>query len=333
MAFSENTAGHTLAELTEATVLARIFPRLPSSDEATVGPGDDCAVLRADGSDTVVTSDMMVHGPDFRCAWSTPFDVGWKAAATNLADVAAMGARPTALVVALAVPNAMSIEALEGFTDGMREACQTLAPGCGVVGGDLSVSTTATVAVTALGTLEGRLPVLRSGANDGDTVALAGRLGDAARGLDLLFREGTDENGEPDSIRARALRAQHPDLVLAQVRPVPPIDLGPVAARAGASAMMDVSDGLSLDATRLADASDVTIDLDAERLGADPSTALSGGEDHGLLACFPAQVSLPAGFSPIGRVRSREGNALLIDGAAMEPSGWDPYVQWDGRTG
>lgn len=97
--------------------------------------------------------------------------------------------------------------------------------------------------------------------------------------------------------------------------------------------MMDVSDGLSLDATRLADASGVCIDLCSERLGPEPRMALSGGEDHGILACFPDGTPLPRGFSVIGRVRRRAGDALTVDGAAVDPSGWDPYVQWDGRTG
>ena len=84
--------------------MQRIFPRLPDAEVTVVGPGDDAAVLAAPDGRYVVTTDTMVHGPDFRLAWSTPHDLGWKAAATNLSDVAAMGARPTALVVAVAAP-------------------------------------------------------------------------------------------------------------------------------------------------------------------------------------------------------------------------------------
>src|SRR4051812_23296777 len=207
----------TLGSLGESAVLARIFPRLPDAAAALIGPGDDAAVLAAHDGRFVVTTDMMVHGPDFRLAWSTPFELGWKAAATNLSDVAAMGARPTALVVALAVPPTLSVSSVEGFADGLRAACEALAPGCGVVGGDLSASATFTIAVTAFGDLESRRPVLRSGARPGDVVAIAGELGQAALGLGLLFRDGVDALGEPDAERARALRVRHPAALAAQL--------------------------------------------------------------------------------------------------------------------
>ncbi|HEY6801205.1 MAG TPA: AIR synthase related protein, partial [Agromyces sp.] len=183
------SGGTTIAELGESAVLARILPRLRPGDAALLGAGDDAAVVAAADGRFVVTTDLLVHGPDFRLAWSTPFELGWKAAATNLTDVAAMGARPTALVVAIAAPPATPVAVLEGFADGMREGLATLAPGSGVVGGDLSASAVLTIAVTAFGDLEGRAPVLRSGARVGDLVAHAGARGDAARGLALLFAE------------------------------------------------------------------------------------------------------------------------------------------------
>ncbi|MGN6501414.1 MAG: thiamine-phosphate kinase, partial [Pseudolysinimonas sp.] len=180
----------TLGELGEAEALRRIFPRLPDAAAALVGPGDDAAVLAAPDGRFVVTTDTMVHGPDFRLAWSSPHDLGWKAAATNLSDVAAMGARPTGRVVALAAPADTPAELLEGLADGRRDACAELAPGCGVVGGDLAVSATLVIAVTAFGDLEGRDAVLRSGARPGDVVAVSGTLGVAAAGLALLFERG-----------------------------------------------------------------------------------------------------------------------------------------------
>jgi thiamine-monophosphate kinase len=135
----------TLGSIGEASTLARIFPRLPPASAALVGPGDDAAVLAAPDGRYVVTTDMMIHGPDFRLAWSSAHDLGWKAAATNLADVAAMGAVPTGLVVALAAPADTDIGFLEQFADGLRDGCAVMAPGCGVVGGDLSVSPTLTI--------------------------------------------------------------------------------------------------------------------------------------------------------------------------------------------
>src|ERR1700709_1733870 len=197
----------TLGSIGEAAALARIFPRLLASSAALVGPGDDAAVLAAPDGRFVVTTDMMIHGPDFRLAWSTAHDLGWKAAASNLADVAAMGAVPTGLVVALAAPAATTVSFLEQFADGLRDGCAAMAPGCGVVGGDLSVSPTLTIAVTAFGDLEGRSPVLRSGAMVGDVVAVSGDLGEAGAGIGLLFAEGL-EDGVPNADAAVRLRAE-----------------------------------------------------------------------------------------------------------------------------
>jgi thiamine-monophosphate kinase len=121
--------------------------------------------------------------------------------------------------------------------------------------------------------------------------------------------------------------------VAAQLRPHPPLDLGPAAARAGATAMMDVSDGLIIDATRLADASDVTLAVESAALGPDAAAALSGGEDHALLATFPPGP-LPDGFRAIGTVRARGTESVLVDGAAYEGrAGWDPYRDWDSSRG
>ncbi|AMB58160.1 thiamine-phosphate kinase [Microterricola viridarii] len=329
----------TLAELSEIAVLQRLFPRLPDADAALLGPGDDSAVVAAPDGRFVVTTDMMIQGPDFRLAWSRPQDLGWKAAATNLSDVAAMGARPTALVVAIAAPQQLPVSVLEGIADGLREACAALAPGCGVVGGDLSVSDTLTLAVTAFGDLEGRAPVLRSGARPGDVVAVAeggNTLGQAGRGLALLFARGVDAAGTPDVAAADALRTEHPALLEAQLRPSPPILAGAAAAASGATAMLDVSDGLALDATRIARASGVLIDFDAAALGGHPESALGGGEDHSLLACFPADTALPTGFRPIGRVLALpagEPAGITVDGAPHVPGGWDPYRGWDGHAG
>lgn len=323
------TQPDTLRGIGESATLARIFPRLPDSTYAIVGPGDDSAVMSAPDSRFVVTTDMMIHGPDFRLAWSSPHDLGWKAAASNLADVAAMGATPTALVVAIAAPADAPVSLLEGIADGLRDACLALAPGCGVVGGDLSVSDTLTIAVTAFGDLAGRAPVLRSGARPGDVVAVSGVLGRAAAGLALLFDRGVVE-GEPDASAAAALRAAEPELVAAQLAPTPPIGDGVLAALGGATAMLDLSDGLALDARRVARASGVALSLDAAAVGS--RAALDGGEDHSLLATFPPDSTLPGGFRAIGAVVAGEG--LLVDGQPYdERGGWDPYEQWNGARG
>ena len=321
-------AGPTVGELGELAVLDRIVRRLPAGSPV-LGPGDDCAVVAAPDGRFVVTTDMMVHGPDFRWAWSSPEDVGWKAAATNLSDVAAMGAVPSGLVIALAAPQDTPAAVLESFADGVRAAVDALAPGCGVVGGDLSTSGTFTVAVTAFGDLADRPPVVRSGARPGDVLAVSGALGPAARGLTRLFREGVDPDGEPSRAATVASGADADPDVARQRRPVPPIADGPRAARAGATAMLDLSDGLAIDAGRLARASGVTLGLEVDL---DP-VALHGGEDHGLLATFPADTVLPGGFRRIGVVRDRGDADLVHDGAAVPTTGWDPYADWDGAAG
>ncbi len=321
----------TLGSVGEQAALARIFPRLPAAASQLVGPGDDAAVVAAPDGRVVITTDMMIHGPDFRLAWSTGYDIGWKAAASNLADVAAMGAVPNALVVALAVPAGTTIDFLEQVADGLREGCAVLAPGCGVVGGDLSVSGVLTVAVTAFGDLEGRAPVLRSGARVGDVVAVAGVLGAAAEGLRLLFAQGT-LNGVPDAAAAARAVAEHPAAIAAQLRPHPPIADGRAAAIAGATSMIDLSDGLAIDARRIATASGVALDLRATE------AELAGGEDHSLLATFPAGAELPSGFRSLGVVVP--GSGVLVDGhpfdrlpGADSYPGWDPYTGWDGAAG
>jgi len=315
-----------VGDLSEREILARISARTGIADTAIVGPGDDAAVLAVRGA-LVATTDTLVEGPDFRREWSDGYSLGWKSAAVNLADIAAMGARPAALLVALAVPNDTPIDYVERIADGLREACDELAPGCAVVGGDLTQTSALTVAVTALGSTEDRPAVLRSGARAGDTVAIAGDVGVAARGLDVLFDRFDGSAPRLDELGAEDRRA-----VERQLRPVPPLALGVAAAEAGATAMMDVSDGLALDAMRLATASDVTIDLVWNALGDHPSTALRGGEDHALLATFAGRI--PDGFRAIGRVVEAGEAPLLVDGASYEgEAGWDPYRDWQAPGG
>lgn len=320
----------TVGELGESAVLERILAPLRSGPYVTLGPGDDCAVLATSGR-TVVTTDTMIEGTDFRLDWHTPEMLGWKLAATNLSDVAAMGATPTALTVAISCPNDSPVTVLEGISRGLQEACDALAPGCSVAGGDLSRAPVMMVAVTALGEMEGREPVTRSGAQVGDTVAYAGELGLSRIGLRALLaaQQGVegDDTGLTDLQLARAVRAQ--------LAPVPPVGLAADATRFHVTAMMDVSDGLSLDATRLGRASEVTLDLHAEALlagfGVQHGVPVSlqdlvlSGEDHGFLATFAEGEELPQGFHPIGVVQERSAD-LLLDGVPLTPEGWDPYA-------
>lgn len=315
-------------ELSEDALLARIVPLLPPGRATLLPSGDDAAVVAAPDGRFVVTTDVLVEGRHFRRQWSTGRDVGRRAAVQNLADVAAMGASPTALVVALGVPGDLPVAWLEDLARGLADECGPL--GVGVVGGDLSGGSEVTVAVTALGDLQGRAAVTRSGARPGDVVAHAGVRGRSAAGLALL---GAD------------LELLDDELVAAYRHPASPVAAGPVAAAAGATAMIDVSDGLLRDAGRVAAASHVVLDVDegafaadrarlataAEVLGADVDAwVLGGGEDHGLLATFPASATVPAPFVAVGRVLAvPQGGApgVLVGGRMPAvPAGWDHFA-------
>jgi thiamine-monophosphate kinase len=324
--------------VSEEQLLAQIFPLLPAGAATLVGPGDDAAVVTAPDGRFVVSTDVHVEDRHFRRAWSTGHDVGRRAAAQNLADVAAMGARPTSLVVSLVVPGDVPVAWVTGLARGLAEACAPV--GAAVVGGDLSGGDAIVVAVTVHGDLEGREAVLRSGARPGDVVAHAGFLGCSAAGLALLAAADDGVLDDPDLAR----------LVELHRVPEPPLAAGPAAARAGATAMLDVSDGLLRDTGRLARASGVVVDLDPELLGADASLTtaaravapdrepgavvrawvLGGGEDHGLLATFPAGTGLPSGYRAVGTVRAtRTGEApgVLVAGAEPDvPAGWDHFA-------
>jgi len=327
-----------LVDIGEDAALELALPILPASRARLLGPGDDAAVIAAPDGRFVVTGDTMIEGPDFRQEWTTPESFGWKLVATNLADIAAMGAEPVALVMSIAVPGDARASVLAEMARGMRDACLQLAPGCGIEGGDLARSSVITGAATAFGDLDGRAPVLRSGARPGDVVAVSGGLGLASRGLALLFERAT-EDGAPDEFALARLRAAASEDELAaldaQLWPRPPIADGVLAALAGATAMLDVSDGLALDASRIARASGVALALESARIeeaagGAERCAewsverVLAGGEDHALLAAFPPDAALPGGFRAIGRVEA--GSGLLVDGRPYAgPLGWDPF--------
>jgi thiamine-monophosphate kinase len=315
-------SAETIGDLGEGATLARIFPLLPESSRTILGPGDDCAIVDVPGGHVPLTTDLMIEGPDFIVGLSTGYDIGWKACATNLADIAAMGATPTALVVGLAAPSTTTVTFVEDIARGFHDAAKLLAPGCGVVGGDLSRGPVVMLAVTATGDFDGVAPVTRAGAQIGHIVAVAGQLGSAKRGLDLLLDHALVD-GQPDPAAVAELWATHPADIAAQLRPEPPISAGRAAALAGASAMMDVSDGLVLDARRIATASGVAIDLDLAAIGS--LEALTGGEDHAMLACFPPLATIPPGFRAIGRVAL--GDGVVVDGAPFDArGGWDPFA-------
>jgi thiamine-monophosphate kinase len=310
----------TVADLGEFALIEAMTARLAGGPGVLLGPGDDAAVVAAADGRLVATTDVLVEGRHFRRDWSPAPDVGARSAASSLADVAAMGAVPTALLVGLAVPVDREVDWVLGLVDGVAE--EAAVAGAAVAGGDVVRGDAVVVSVTALGSLEGRDPVTRSGARPGDLVAVAGRLGWAAAGLAIL---------------SRGFRSPR-TLVDAHRRPAPPYAEGPRAAGLGATAMVDVSDGLVADLGHVARASGVAVSLSADAfhvpqefqdtaraLSADPlHWLLGGGEDHALAACFPPDVDLPMAWSVVGRVEAGEG--VLVDGTPWTgPSGWTSF--------
>ncbi|MFI6265671.1 thiamine-phosphate kinase [Micromonospora sp. NPDC051006] len=310
----------SVAGIGEFGLIERVTARLAYGPATLLGPGDDAAVVAAPDGRVAASTDVLVEGRHFRRDWSSARDVGHRAAAANLADIAAMGATPTALLVALCMPADLESGWAEELADGL--GAEAAIVGASVVGGDMSASPTLTIAVTALGDLGGREPVRRSGARPGDVVALAGRSGFAAAGLTVLSR----------GFRTPRL------LVEAYRRPEVPYQAGPHAARLGATSMIDVSDGLLADLGHVAKASGVGIDVRrdafevprqmrdaAQALGVDPySWILGGGDDHALAATFPSAVALPDPWRPVGRVVA--GAGVTVDGEAYAgPAGWDHF--------
>jgi thiamine-monophosphate kinase len=310
----------SIANTGEFGLISRVVARLDSGPTCLLGPGDDAAVVMAPDSRVVASTDVLVEGRHFRRDWSSGTDVGHRAAAANLADIAAMGAAPTALLVALCVPPDLDVSWAEELADGL--SAEAAKVGAGVVGGDMSASPTLTIAVTALGDLRGQAPIVRSGAQPGDIVALAGRIGYAAAGYTVLSR----------GFRTPKI------LVEAHRRPEVPYSAGIAASRLGATSMIDVSDGLLADLGHIAVASVVGIDIHtdafeipsqmrdaASALGVDPyAWILGGGDDHALAATFPHQVSLPPYWRAIGVVH--EGTGVTVDGKPWSGStGWDHF--------
>ena len=327
----------TIDDVGEFGLIARVQARLPLTSPDTLVPsGDDAAVLAAPDGRLAISTDVLLEGRHFRRDWSGPRDVGHKAAAQNFSDIAAMGGVPTSLLLSMVLPGDLPVAWVEEFAEGVAAECAPL--GAIVAGGDMVRGDLITISVTVLGTLEGRPPVLRSGARPGDTVAVAGRLGWSAAGLELLL-SGRDSHGEAGDGAAQAAGGgtgagsgteaapQPADYLAAHRRPSPPYAAGPQAARAGATAMLDVSDGLLADLKHLAVASRVAVDVDSTLLAVSPGPRLdqilTGGEDHALVATFTAEV--PEGWRPIGTV-SEGAAAVTVDGKPWEgPGGFSHF--------
>jgi thiamine-monophosphate kinase len=315
-------------ELSEVALLEAIRRVLSGAGpEVRVGVGDDAAVLAPTAGELVLTTDALVEDVHFVRGPTGARDLGHKAIVVSVSDIAAMGGSPRAAVCALTLaPDVEAAWVMELF-GGMREACDEYA--LWLVGGDLSGGREVSIAVTVTGEIAPGRAVLRSGARPGDRIVVTGELGGSAAGLRLT--------------RLRTMpTAEQLTLVRRHLRPIARVGEGGVLAR-HATAMMDVSDGLAIDLSRLIRASGVGARLAIEDVpiadGATIDDALGGGEDYELLATIPEATTVEAlrlelkeafgvAVTEIGRiVDGQELTAILGDGTerALEPTGWDHF--------
>lgn len=346
----------------EDRMIADFTADLHAHNRVLVGSGDDCAVLAHPDSRSVISTDVLVEGVHFRRDWMTLEQIGRRAAAQNAADIAAMGASAHSAVAAVTIPQEMGNSEINALATGLAKGLESY--GYSLVGGDLSRGSCLQIAVTVIGDLQGRPPLLRCGAQAGDQVYFAGNLGDSAAGLALLERFQSPQAALADSTLPEALRGLAKEVIARYQVPEVPASLASQLAPAGAHALMDVSDGLSRDGGKIAAASAVVMNLRyalletyAQRL-ADLASflgvnswdwVLGGGEDHGLVCTAPAGFALP-GFTHIGEIlpaskagaykgniaevagevtgnwQTRPDPYLLVEGHPYAQRGWDHFA-------
>jgi thiamine-monophosphate kinase len=304
----------TVGEVGEFGLIEMIRKGIGTSRNVLIGPGDDAAHLATSDGNVLVSTDLLVENRHFRRDWSSPYEIGRKAAACNLSDINAMGGVATGLTIGFGAPAELPVSWAVDMVRGFEEECSKV--GAHIIGGDVTASDLIILAVTALG--DAIRPVRRDGALPGDVVAFAGQLGLAGAGFAALSRGFRSPRAAVEAHRI----------------PSPPYAAGPQAANAGATAMTDVSDGLLADLGHIAESSGVAIDVTSsaftlpepvatvgEALGADGMAfMLTGGDDYALVATFSSETTLPKGWTQIGLVS--DGSGVTVDGQPYEgPSG------------
>lgn len=332
-----------MIQIQEDLLIARICRAIPSLSGAgrgdvRLGIGDDAAVVRPRrGCDWVISTDSFIEGAHFLGARHPARSVGYKSLARATSDLAAMGAEARYFFLTLALPPARTGAWLEGFCRGMAQAARQF--GMRLLGGDLARQESVTISLTVIGEARPGETVTRAGARPGDAIFVSGTLGEAQAGLEMLLR----------GKRSPSARALSPAL-RKHLYPQPRLNLGRWLARRGlATAMMDLSDGLSTDLTRLCRASKAGARIAAEaipsapppaRSGGKPAAlkrALHGGEDYELLFTVPPRLAgkIPARYARVSLTRIGEITArrdvILLDAAGratpLLPLGWDHFAR------
>ena len=301
-----------VSEVGEQGLLALLAPRLTEPPSHDIWSGDDAAVIDLPKGRAVLTTDVMVENVDFRLDTFGPADIGWKALAINISDVAAMGATPLYALATISLHPDLPVALFEGIADGLFEAAEAF--GVHLIGGDISQAGELSVGATLVG-IPGERAVTRAGAKVGDAICVTGELGGAAGGLIALERQ-----------------IDAPGPIERQRRPQPRVEQGRAAMLAGATAMIDLSDGLAMDLGHLLEASGVgcDIDLDAipidpalDELGVDPiALALTGGEDFELLFTIPEAAT-------VGGIDATQ-IGVVTDGEAS--IGGRPLEEWRAKS-
>jgi thiamine-monophosphate kinase len=327
----------TISELGEFGLIAHLTANLPIMKGVITGVGDDAAILEIENNQVLLaTCDSQVENVHFRLATSTPYDIGWKSLVVNLSDIAAMGGSPRFALISLMLPAFFDMATIDSIYTGLREAAETYETA--IVGGNISVHPEHLIIdITLLGTGSANHLLRRSGAHPDDIIMVTGHLGTAS--ADLLLQEDITTNSKDSNINFH-------------YRPTPQIKAGQWLAQHGATAAIDISDGLSADLNHLCNASNVGAQLTAELLPIDATTrsvaalhgkvaedlALFGGEDYQLLFTTPSEIAptivqnLPVATGTsatiIGTIQSSTGLRLSQQGKVipLPPSGWDHMI-------
>ncbi len=312
----------------EFELIARLVAGVRLNRRTLLGPGDDCAILAPERRPILFTIDSMVEGVHFRLDWGPPEKLGAKALAVNLSDIAAMGGRPTAFVVNLAVRNGLGLRFFDRLYAGLKALAAESETD--LVGGNVTRSDRLAVTVALLGEVT-HGPLTRDKARPGDEIFVTGTVGDSAAGVRILAGD----------LRARGLTRRF--LVERHLSPTARIAAGQALARIRPTpAAIDLSDGLVQDLGHILERSGAGAEIDAETIpvspayravmGEDLALALGGGEDYELLFCLrpghsEARLARMLGLPVhrIGRIVRGKGAIVMSHGriAALKVPGWD----------